>query len=492
MSDAGGSGAVIERSMRSPMMHVREKRRETISPHQRRWLTAGVVLGLLMVAWEMTAVATAMPRVVHALKGQHLYSLPFALYLLLATVSGPLWGYVSDHHGRSRSFLIAVGVFLMAALGCARASSMVWFLGARAAQGLSGGGIQILTMTVLAELYPLVERWRAQMVVASSWAAMSLVGPVVGGFIVDHASWPWVFYAHFPLGLMAAVMVSRWGYDRRQKHGQGMDWVGAGLFVLSAGALIYGLQVRQWAWIVSGAIGLAVFVRVERGQPSPLVPLQALARPLASRTTVSNFFIGICFFTLTAYLPLLVQAGRGETATQAGMLLAPTIIGWAGASIVSTRLLPRSGPRRLALWGAGAMVGGFLLWAMALKASLMVMAIAGLVSGAGMGSVTLPLIVSAQEETSRERLGSVTAVMLFGRNVGGAFGSALMGAVLGGALQHGGTGLVDTFWRVPSLAAIVSGILVAVVRGVPALAPMRADHILESETSLADGSCRLD
>ncbi len=458
------------------MMPVQEKRRETLSSSQRRWLTAGVVLGLLMVAWEMTAVATAMPRVVQALEGQHLYSLPFALYLLLATVSGPLWGYMSDHYGRSRSFLTAVGVFLAAALGGARAPSMIWFLGARALQGLSGGGIQILTMTILAELYPLVERWRAQMVVASSWAMMSLVGPIVGGFIVDRVSWPWVFYAHVPLGLMAAAIVVRWRHDRRPARDQSLDWVGASVFVLSAGALIYGLQVRQWAWMLVGTVGLTVFIWVERGQATPLVPFSALARPLASRTTVSNFFIGICFFTLTAYLPLLVQAGRGETATRAGMLLAPTIIGWAGASIISTRLLPQLGPRRLALWGAGAMVGGFLLWTLTLEATLTVMAIAGLISGAGMGSVTLPLIVSAQEETSRETLGSVTAAMLFGRNVGGAFGSALMGALLGSSLQHGGQGLIDAFWRVPGLAAVVSGILVAVVRGVPALAPRRADH----------------
>lgn len=441
---------------------------------QRIWVTVGLILGIFLAALESTVVATAMPSLIADLSGQHLYSLPFALYLLLATVSGPIWGYGSDIFGRRRLYLAAVGVFLLGSALCGAARSMLWLVWARALQGLGAGGAQTLTFTIIGELYPMRRRSRVQGFVSGVWGLTALVGPLVGGFIVDNLSWRWIFYLNLPFGLAAAALVSRCYFEPRYRKFVRPDIAGAVIFALGAGLLVYGLQAHRPLIVLPGTIMLAFFPMLEARRSAPLVPLLALRHPLVGRAVLGNFLGGMAFFGITAYLPLFVQSARGESATVAGILLSPASVGWTGASVLAAWLLPRVGPRPLSLTGAAGMAAGFCLWLLSLDAPLWALGGAGLVSGIGMGAVMLSLLVSAQEETPRETLGSVTAALLFARNVGGALGSALMGALLGSALELGGRELGASFWRVPGLSALLSLIMLAVLIRLPDLRAKRA------------------
>ncbi|HXF68771.1 MAG TPA: MFS transporter [Thermoflexus sp.] len=443
-------------------------------PHRVR-VTAGLILGLFLAALEATVVTTAMPRVIQELGGVALYSFPFALYLLMATVSGPIWGRSSDLYGRRRLYLAAVALFLTGSALSGAARSMPMLIAARALQGLGGGGLQTLTFTLVGELYPLRERARVQGWISGVWGFSALVGPLVGGLIVDHFSWRWVFYLNVPFGLAAMLLVGRGVPESAHEAGVRVDLGGAALFALGAGALIYGLELESPAALLLAALAMAGFVVFERQQSLPLIPFPALRRPFAFRGFLGNLLGGMAFFGMTAYIPLFIQIARGQSATIGGLLLSPMTVGWTVSSVLTARWLPRWGPRPPARWGPVAMVAGFGAWALARQAPLPLLGLAGLIVGSGMGVVMLALLVCAQEEAPRDVLGVVTAMLLFARNIGGSMGAAVMGAVLGPALSAGGEALLAAFWRVPFLAMILAMGILLIGFGVPDLPARKAE-----------------
>lgn len=422
----------------------------------RAWVSVGLVLGLFLSAIEATVVATAMPRVIADLGGEHLYSLPFAFYLLLATVSGPLWGRASDLYGRKRLYLASSGLFLIGSAFSGASHSMPWLIGARTVQGLGAGGLLALTFTVVGELYPLRERARIQGFLSGVWGLSGLLGPLVGGLIVDHASWRWVFYLNIPFGLAGMTLVGRAYIDRAPAIKQSIHAGGAALFALGAASVVSGMQTHGLELIGLGLLLLVLFVALELRRTTPLIPFETLRHPLIGRAFLGNLLAGMAFFGSTAFIPLFGQVARGETATEAGVLLAPMTVGWTIGSIWSARVLPRLGPRPLSLIGAAGMIAGFSVWTAAIGASDSVLVAASLVTGIGMGTMMLALLVSAQEASPRNVLGIVTSMVQFFRNLGGAIGSGLMGALLGPALSLGGNALFVAFWRVPLLAGVLA------------------------------------
>ncbi|MCS6963368.1 MAG: MFS transporter [Thermoflexus sp.] len=453
-------------------------------PYRAR-VTAGLILGLCLAALEATVVATAMPRVIQELGGVALYSFPFALYLLMATVSGPIWGRSSDLYGRRRLYLAAVLLFLLGSALSGASGSMPMLIAARALQGLGGGGLQTLTFTLVGELYPLRQRARVQGWISGVWGFSALVGPLVGGLIVDHFSWRWVFYLNVPFGIAAMLLVGRGVPESAPEPGRRVDVQGAALFALGAGAFIYGLELESPVALILAALVMVGFAIFERRQPLPLIPFPALRRPFAFRGFLGNLLGGMAFFGMTAYIPLFAQVARGQSATIGGLLLSPMTVGWTVSSMLTARWLPRWGPRPLARWGPMAMIVGFGAWALARQAPLPALGLSGLIIGAGMGIVMLALLVCAQEEAPREVLGVVTAMLLFARNIGGSMGAAVMGAALGPALSAGGEALRTAFWKVPALALVLSLGILLMGLGVPDL-PSRKGMPLE-ELELAEG-----
>ncbi len=459
-------------------------------PHRVR-VTAGLILGLFLAALEATVVATAMPRVIRELGGVALYSFPFALYLLMATVSGPIWGRSSDLYGRRRLYLAAVLLFLLGSALSGASRSMPMLIAARALQGLGGGGLQTLTFTLVGELYPLRERAWVQGWISGVWGFSALVGPLVGGLIVDHFSWRWVFYLNVPFGLAAMLLVGRGVPESTPEPGVRVDLGGAALFAVGAGALIYGLELESPVAGLLAVLALGAFVLLERHQAFPLIPFPALRRPFALRGFLGNLLGGMAFFGMTAYVPLFAQIARGQSATVGGLLLSPMTVGWTVSSVLTARWLPHWGPRPLARWGPMAMIVGFGAWALARQGPLPLLGLAGLIIGAGMGMVMLALLVCAQEEAPREVLGVVTAMLLFARNIGGSMGAAVMGAALGPALSAGGETLRATFWKVPALALALSLGILLMGLGVPDLPARKAEPLEESEFVEAEASWAL-
>lgn len=426
----------------------------------RLWATTGLVLGVFLAALESSVVATAMPSVIRDLGGQHLYALPFAVFLLTSTVSSPLWGRASDLFGRKRLYLAGVTIFLLGSALCGAANSMAFLVAARALQGLGAGAVMPLTLTSVGEMYTLQERPRVQAFISGVWGVSALLGPLLGGVLAEHASWRWVFLVNLPFGIPAMLIV--WKYLQetvQRKAGRVMiDWMGALLFTLGSGLLVWGLSLSVW-WQVGAGLGvLLAAVAVELRHPAPLLPMKALAQRLPNVGLWNNMLGGAAYFGVIAYLPLYAQNVSGS-ATAGGLILTPMLLGWVLASIVCTRLMKVMGLTRQTQLGFVVLPVVFALMAVFAHAPLIVISVLGFFVGVGMGFAMVSLLLAVQAASPREELGATTSAMLFARQMGGALGTAGMGLLIGSsAISAGGAALIGGLQRVFVLSAVLVAI----------------------------------
>lgn len=413
-------------------------------------VTAGLITGIFLAALESTVVATAMPSVIQSLGGERLYALPFAVYLLASTISGPLWGRLSDLYGRKPFYLAAIALFVLGSAMCGAAQDMGFFIAARVVQGLGAGGVLPLTLTLIATLYPLEQRVKVQGFVSGAWGVSGLLGPLLGGVIADHLSWRWVFLLSMPFALVAAWLNWRYYRDPPGETRSGkVDWLGALSFGAATGLVVWSLETTDARFALGALPFLAAFAWVQTQVSNPILPIKAFRSSLVRLGLAGNLFAGMAYFGIIAYLPLYAQRASNSGATAAGAVLTPMIVAWTISSTLSARLLPRLGVRRLTLLGAGLIVLGFAGFRALLGGPLFTLSVVGAVVGLGMGFTMLTLLVSVQGSVPKEDLGIVTSSVLFARTVAGALGSAVMGALIGPSIENATAG---------NLAALTDGL----------------------------------
>jgi EmrB/QacA subfamily drug resistance transporter len=442
--------------------------------------TLGVLGGTFLAAIEGTIVATAMPTVVMQLGGLAHFSWVFSGYLLTSTVTMPLWGKLSDLYGRRRFYMAAVGLFLVGSALSGAAQSMWQLIVFRAVQGIGAGGLLPLGMTILGELYTFEERARKQGLFSGVWGLASIVGPLVGGYITDAFSWRWVFYLNLPFGFIAAGFVGAALTESPRAHTRRIDVLGALAMMASVAALMVALgqtgdkssahSIGDLAllYAVAAALG-GWFLFIERRSPEPIVPLDLFRDRLVAATTLAGFLVGVAMFGVISFVPLFVQGALGGTATEAGHTLSPLLLGWVTMSVVTGRVLPRVGYRRMILGGLSLVTIGFLGLLGAGHGSPRPLLLAELaVMGLGMGMTMLSLLLALQHAVPRHRLGVATSVGQFTRSIGGAVGVSMMGAIVAASLPPGGSQDPQAMERALH-NAFVFGAVVAVAALVTAL-----------------------
>jgi EmrB/QacA subfamily drug resistance transporter len=431
----------------------------------------GLLLGIALAALEGSVIATAMPTVIKDLGGQGLYALPFAVYLLTSTVTSPLWGRASDLLGRKRLYIAGIVIFLLGSMLCGAATSMATLIAARALQGIGAGAVQTLTFTLVGEMFTLEQRARVQGFFSGVWGVAGLLGPLLGGLIVDHASWRWVFYLNLPFGIPALILAARYLNGARPVLDKRVpiDWFGALLFTLGSGLIIWGLEFREWALVALSVLVLGGALWTEARHSAPLLPMKNLRAVLPRVGVVGNLLAGAAFFGTISYLPLFAQGVSGQGATAAGAILTPMLLGWTLTSILAARLLTRLGTTRVVLWGFNILVVAFLGLSLAAHAPLWVISTVGFFAGGGMGFAMFTLLIAVQQATPKPDLGAMTSAILFSRQLGGALGTALMGTLIGqAAISAGGGALADGLQRAFLLAfglVTVAWIMAQTLRG---------------------------
>jgi EmrB/QacA subfamily drug resistance transporter len=421
---------------------------------RKRWVFVGIMLSIFLAAIESTVVATAMPTVVASLGGIRIYSWVFSGFLLTQTVTMPLWGRFSDLYGRRPVYLAGLATFLVGSALSGAAHDMVQLILFRMVQGLGAGALMTLGYTIIGELFGLERRARMQGYISSVWGIASLMGPWVGGLLTDHVSWRWVFYINLPFGAVAmALIAGALTSAARPARRPIVDGVGVALFAAGVSALLLGIveagRVGSWsqsevvALLVLGAGVLVAFVAVERSAAEPIVPLRLFRSRMVLAAVVTRFLAGMAMFGALSFVPLFLQTVTGASATRAGVVLTPFVLGWVVMSVVSARLVLRVGYRTVVLIGMASLTVAFLLfqrWSVTLSAGSAMLDV--LLAGIGMGMVVVPMLIAVQSVVARRDLGAATSLTQFFMSIGGALGLSLMGAVMSQRL-HVGLPMVD-------------------------------------------------
>ena len=403
---------------------------------------AGLLTGMFLVALNQTIVATALPTIAGELGGLDLIAWIVTSYLLAATAATPLFGRLSDVHGRRRVFQAAILIFLLGSVLSGVALNMPMLIGARAVQGAGGGGVMALTMTIIGDLLSPRERGRYQGYLGAVFGIASITGPLLGGFIVDHLDWRWVFLVNVPVGIVALVVTSRVLTLPQRRVEQRLDLLGAALLVTGVVAL---LLVTAWAGTVHAwtspliiALGLGggtlslLFVLRQRSTAQPIIPPRLFSSRTFTLVAAAGFVVGAAMFGSIVFLPVFFQLVTGASATEAGLLLTPLMGGFIVTSMVSGRLITRTGRYRAhPITGTALMaVALTLMSTMDTTTSRPEAGAFTALMGVGLGLVMQNLVLIAQNDVPAADLGAATATIGFSRTLGGSIGTAVLGAVM--------------------------------------------------------------
>lgn len=405
-----------------------------------------LMLAVLLAALDQTIVSTALPTIVSDLGGLNHLSWVVTAYLLASTVSTPLWGKLGDLYGRKRLFQAAIVIFLGGSALCGLASSMGQLIAFRGLQGLGGGGLMVLAIAIIGDVVPTKDLGRYQGVFGAVFGVASVIGPLLGGYVVDQFTWPWVFYINLPVGIIAlAVIATVLPLDRRhQKHT--IDYLGAVL--LSAGASCLVLLTTwggtEYAWGSAMIIGLGIagvallvaWVYVERRAVEPIIPLALFRLPAFSTSSAIGFIVGFAMFGALTYLPLYLQVVHGVSATVSGVYLLPMVLGMLLTSVSSGQIISRTGHYKAFPISGMAIttLALVLLSTMDENASTLEMSTYFFVLGTGLGLVMQVLVIIVQNAVDYRDLGTATSGVTFFRSIGGSFGTAVFGTIFANRL----------------------------------------------------------
>ena len=408
----------------------------------------GLMAGMLVAALDQTIVATALPTIVGDLGGLNHLSWVVTAYLLASTISVPLYGKVSDLLGRKVVFQFALVVFVAGSMLCGLSQNMVELIGCRALQGIGAGGLLAMAQAIIGDVVAPRERGKYQGYLGAVFAFASVVGPLLGGFFVDHLTWQWVFYINVPIGIAAFLITSsvlNLEFVRVQHR---IDYLGAALV---AGAATCLLLVTVWGgsefpWTSATIVGLGIagvamligfFVQEGRAE-EPIIPLRLWRNPVFSVATALEFLVGFAMFGGIIFLPLWLQTVGGASAQNSGLLILPLMAGLMTSSIASGRMITKTGRyKRFPVIGTATIaLGLFLLSTMGVGTSFAKSSVYMVFLGLGIGMIIQVMVLAVQNAVERRDLGTATATESFIRSMGGAFGVAIFGAILTNRLTY--------------------------------------------------------
>ena len=402
---------------------------------------SGLMAGMLLAALDQTIVSTALPTIVGDLGGLDHLSWVVTAYLLTTTASTPLYGKLSDIYGRRLMFQSAIVIFVLGSVLCGLSQNMLQLILFRGIQGIGAGGLMAMAFAIIGDIVSPRERGRYTGYLGAVFAVASVAGPLLGGFFVDNLTWRWVFYVNVPIGIVALVITSsvlRLPFARQNHE---IDFVGAALLVAGVSTLLLGLVWggSEYPWSSPVIIGLfaasvvltAMFLWWESRTPEPILPLRLFRGRVFSAGVALSFLLGGAMFAAIVFLPLFLQVATGASATNSGLLLLPLMAGLMTTSILSGRVIAKTGHyRRWPIAGMGiAAVGMYLLSTMSPDTTRIASSLYMLVVGVGLGMVMQVLVLAVQNSADFSDLGVATSSVNFFRSLGGSFGVSIFGVV---------------------------------------------------------------
>jgi EmrB/QacA subfamily drug resistance transporter len=402
---------------------------------------------MFLAAVEGTIVTLAIPTIVKDLRGFDLISLVFSVYLLTSAIATPVYGKLSDLYGRKRTLMVGIVLFLAGSALCGFAQDMNMLIIFRALQGLGAGAIFTIPMTIVGDVFPLSERGAIQGSLSMVWGIAGLLGPFLGGVLIDLLSWHWIFFINIPFGILTLVILQTSFNEDVQRRKHHIDY--PGIVVLTAamlaflGVFIFGgegtsmLNLRNIVLLAVSLALLVAFYQIEKHSPEPIVPLGVLTKSSVFVNVIALLFMAV-LIGVDVYTPIYLQNVRGLTPLVAGLTLLPMSVSWMLVSIPLGRLMLRYGGKPLNIIGVvAALLCLAPLLFLAQDSSLMLILLLVFLLGVGFGIVVTVQTMIIQDSVGFEKRGAAVAVNSLVRIFGQTVGISIFGAAFNASIVRG-------------------------------------------------------
>lgn len=418
---------------------------------KRTLLITGLIIAMFFSALDGTIVGTAIPKIVGDLGGLSMMTWLTTAYLLTSTTVVPIAGKLADLLGRRVVYVSGLIIFMGASALCGMANNMTELIIFRGLQGIGGGVMMPMAMIVIGDLFTGKQRAKFQGLFGAIYGLASVIGPQIGGWIVDSLNWKWVFYINLPVGILAVIFIARGLQGKKQTGPINFDIAGIFTMIVGIVSLLLALSFggKDYAWgswqiislFVLALIGIVGFVIAELKAKEPILPMHLFKNRTFTVLNLIGFFMSIGMFGAVTFVPFFMQGIIGVSATASGTIMTPMMVSMIITSIIGGQLVYKIGIKPQIMIGMLIMgVGFFLLTTLQLDTSKLAATCYMAVIGLGMGLVMPLLTLALQETFSKEELGVVTSSSQFFRMIGGTFGITVLGAVMN---ARSGTLLTD-------------------------------------------------
>lgn len=406
---------------------------------QRNKVVVAIMLSMFLAAFEGTVVTTAMPTIANSLNGYNLISWIFSSYLLTSAISTPIYGKLCDLYGRKNMLSIGIIIFLIGSSLCGFSNGMVQLIIFRAIQGLGAGSILTVTFTIIGDLFDVSGRAKIQGWLSTVWGIASLVGPFIGGFLIDYLSWHWIFFINVPFGIIAIIMLNKNLKETVEKSSPKIDYLGALLLTLSIVCLLIGVLSTNLKFLIIllslSVIFILIFYFWENKHTEPLVPFDIFNKT----TIIANL---ICFLTagvlagIETYTPLYTQNVLGFNATLSGLCMAPMSITWLSSSFILSKALIKFGHKKVIILATLILVlTNFSLRFLTIESPIIFLIICVFIMGFGFGGIFTSTTIVVQCFVDLKKTGVSTSSNALIRTLGQTVFVSMFGGILNSGIQ---------------------------------------------------------
>ncbi|MDF2946326.1 MAG: transporter [Bacillales bacterium] len=415
---------------------------ETLHNKKKTAIMLSIMAALLFSSLNQTIVGTVLPKIISELGGINYFSWVFTIFMLTSSITGVLVGKLSDIYGRKPFILAGLIIFMTGSLLAGTSSTMIQLIIYRGVQGLGAGMIISTAFSSVADLYPPRERGKWQGLLGSVFGLSSILGPTIGGWIVDYSDWHWVFWIFIPFGVLAFFLIFFMMPSSQKKSSEKIDYLGSLFLAITLGSLLslFSLGGKSFEWVSVYSLflfilsigALIIFVYIEGRAKSPVLPLCLFKTKEFTLANIINFTVGVAMFGSIMYTPFFIQGVQGASATSSGIIMMPMTLSLVAASAISGQVMSKTGKYKslLILGLFFILLGVYFKSTLKPDSSVTLVVIYNIITGIGLGSVFPILLISVQNTASDKLTGVATSSVQMFRQIGGTIGVAIFGTLL--------------------------------------------------------------